>query len=76
MASHIIGASAQELREVRDTMWKMLRENGPAPTGRWEDFKVLEPVRDYKARQASTMLTFDAVVEAIGQIEAGRAAAE
>jgi NifU-like protein involved in Fe-S cluster formation len=27
-------------------------------------------VRDYKARHASTMLTFDAVVDAIGQIEA------
>ncbi|MCL8384893.1 iron-sulfur cluster assembly scaffold protein [Xanthobacter aminoxidans] len=76
MASHIIGASAQELREVRDTMWKMLRENGPPPAGRWEGFKVLEPVRDYKARHASTMLTFDAVVDAIGQIEAARAAAE
>ncbi len=76
MASHIIGASAHELREVRDTMWKMLRENGPPPAGRWEDFKVLEPVRDYKARHASTMLTFDAVVDAIGQIEAARAAAE
>ncbi|MBP2147861.1 MULTISPECIES: iron-sulfur cluster assembly scaffold protein [Xanthobacter] len=76
MASHIIGASAQDLREARDTMWKMLRENGPPPAGRWEDFKVLEPVRDYKARHASTMLTFDAVVDAIGQIEAARAAAE
>jgi hypothetical protein len=29
-------------------------------------------VRDYKARHASTMLTFDAVVDAIGQIEARR----
>ncbi|WP_024278354.1 iron-sulfur cluster assembly scaffold protein [Xanthobacter sp. 126] len=76
MASHIIGASAQELREVRDIMWKMLRENGSPPAGRWEDFKVLEPVRDYKARHASTMLTFDAVVDAIGQIETARAAAE
>jgi NifU-like protein involved in Fe-S cluster formation len=27
-------------------------------------------VRDYKARHASTLLTFDAVVDAIGQIEA------
>jgi hypothetical protein len=35
---------------------------------------VLEPVRDYKARHASTMLTFDAVVDAIGQIEAKRGA--
>ena len=27
---------------------------------RWADIAVLEPVRDYKARHASTMLTFDA----------------
>jgi len=33
---------------------------------------VLEPVRDYKARHASTMLTFDAVVSAIDQIAAQR----
>jgi NifU-like protein involved in Fe-S cluster formation len=33
---------------------------------------VLEPVRDYKARHASTMLTFDAVVNAVDQIEAKR----
>jgi NifU-like protein involved in Fe-S cluster formation len=38
------------------------------------DIAVLEPVRDYKARHASTMLTFDAVVDAVGQIEAKRAA--
>jgi len=37
------------------------------------DIAVLEPVRDYKARHASTLLTFDAVVDAIGQIEAKRA---
>jgi len=51
-------------------MHRMLKENGPAPTGRFEEAKVLEPVRNYKARHASTMLTFDAVVDAIGQIEA------
>jgi len=32
-------------------------------------------VRDYKARHASTLLTFDAVVEAIGKVEAARSAA-
>ena len=50
----------------------MLKENGPPPSGKWADTAVLEPVRDYKARHASTMLTFDAVVDAIGQIEAAR----
>jgi NifU-like protein involved in Fe-S cluster formation len=33
-------------------------------------------VRDYKARHASTMLTFDAVVSAIDQIAAKRGARE
>jgi NifU-like protein involved in Fe-S cluster formation len=31
---------------------------------------VLEPVRDYKARHASTLLTFDAVADALAQIAA------
>ena len=72
MASHVVGATAQELRDVRETMSKMLKESGPPPAGRFEDLKYLEPVRDYKARHASTMLTFDAVVDAIGQIERAR----
>ncbi|HEV2506776.1 MAG TPA: iron-sulfur cluster assembly scaffold protein [Mesorhizobium sp.] len=69
MAANVVGATAQELRAVRETMWKMLKENGAPPEGRFADLKYLEPVRDYKARHASTMLTFDAVVDAIGQIE-------
>lgn len=70
MASHVVGSTASELRELRETVRKMLKENGPPPEGKWEEIKFLEPVRDYKARHASTLLTFDAVVDAIGQIEA------
>ena len=73
MARHIIGAKPDELRELRETVRKMLKENGPPPSGRWADVAVLEPVRDYKARHASTMLTFDAVVSALDQIEAKQA---
>ena len=69
MAQHIVGSSAAEIRAVREAMLKMLKENGPAPEGRFADLRYLEPVRDYKARHASTMLTFDAVVDAIGQVE-------
>jgi NifU-like protein involved in Fe-S cluster formation len=75
MARNIIGATAAELREVRETMLRMLKDNGPAPEGRFADLKYLEPVRDYKARHASTMLTFDAVVDAIAQIEKKQAGA-
>jgi NifU-like protein involved in Fe-S cluster formation len=73
MARNVIGAKAPELRALRDTVRKMLKENGNPPDGKWGDIAVLEPVRDYKARHASTMLTFDAVVSAIDQIEAKRA---
>ena len=72
MASHVIGAKADELRSLRETVRKMLKENGAPPNGKWADIAVLEPVRDYKARHASTMLTFDAVVSAIDKIEQER----
>lgn len=65
MARHAIGATLEELRQVRDEMQAMLKEGGPPPGGRWADCAVLEPVRDFKARHASTMLTFNATVEAV-----------
>jgi NifU-like protein involved in Fe-S cluster formation len=73
MARNIVGAKTDELRAIRETVRKMLKENGAPPVeGKWADIAVLEPVRDYKARHASTMLTFDAVLDAIGQIEVKR----
>jgi NifU-like protein involved in Fe-S cluster formation len=74
MASHVVGAHAADLRQLRETVRKMLKENGNPPEGTWSDIAVLEPVRDYKARHASTLLTFDAVVSAIDQIERKRTA--
>jgi NifU-like protein involved in Fe-S cluster formation len=75
MAHNVVGAKADELRALRDNVRRMLKENGAPPAdSRWADIAVLEPVRDYKARHASTLLTFDAVVDAINQIEAKRAA--
>lgn len=72
MARHVVGSTAAELRELRETVRRMLKENGAPPEGKWGEIALLEPVRDYKARHASTMLTFDAVVDAIGQIEASQ----
>jgi NifU-like protein involved in Fe-S cluster formation len=74
MARNVIGAKADELRGLRETVRRMLKENGAPPAGKWADIAVLEPVRDYKARHASTLLTFDAVTSAIDQIEAKRRA--
>ena len=75
MARNIVGAKADELRSLREGVRKMLKENAAPPAGeRWADIAVLEPVRDYKARHASTLLTFDAVVQAIDEIQAKRKA--
>lgn len=74
MARHVIGATAAELRQARSDMLAMLKEGGEGPSGRFEDMRFLKPVRDYKARHASTMLTFDAVVDCLDQIEARRMA--
>ena len=76
MARHVIGATAEELNELRDRMTRMLKAGGPPPEGKWAEFAVLEPVRDYKARHASTLLTFDAVADALAQIAAHEAACE
>ena len=70
MARHVIGSTGLELRALRDQMRAMLKENGPPPKGKWEDTAILELVRDFKARHASTLLTFDATVDCVNQIEA------
>jgi NifU-like protein involved in Fe-S cluster formation len=72
MARHVVGSTVGELRALREDVRRMLKENGPAPSGKWADLAVLEPVRDFKARHASTLLTFDAVVDAIARAEAAR----
>lgn len=74
MARHIVGSTPEELRALRDTMTAMLKAGGPPPQGKWAEYEALAPVRDYKARHASTLLTFDAVVDALAQIERASAA--
>jgi NifU-like protein involved in Fe-S cluster formation len=51
-------------------MRRMLKEGGRPPDGRWADLAVLEPVREVRARHASTLLVFDAVEKALSEIEA------
>ena len=74
MARNIVGSSPDELRAVRDAVRRMLKEGAAPPSEeKWRDLAVLEPVRDYKARHASTLLTFDAVVKALDEIDTAAA---
>lgn len=74
VGGNIIGATSRELRAAGEAMRRMLKENGPPPAGRFADLALLEPVRHYKARHGSVMLTFDAIESAIAEIEGKRAA--
>jgi NifU-like protein involved in Fe-S cluster formation len=70
VARQIVGTPAEEFRRLREEMTRMLKEEGAPPTGKWSDLRYLEPVRDYKPRHTSTLLVFDAVVDALDQFEA------
>lgn len=72
MAGHIIGSTPAELRAVAERMRAMLKAGGAPPDGRWADLAVLEPVKDFKARHASTLLVFEAVEQALAQAEQAR----
>lgn len=71
VARNIIGAGPEELYRLRDEMRAMLKEEGPPPSGaRWAGLAMLEPIRDYPQRHASTLLVFEAVVDCLDQIAA------
>jgi NifU-like protein involved in Fe-S cluster formation len=69
VATHVVGSSAEEMRQLRAQMYAMLKADGTPPEGRWADLRFLEPVRDYRPRHTSTLLVFDAVVNALDVIE-------
>jgi NifU-like protein involved in Fe-S cluster formation len=65
LGANVMGASLDELETARGQLRAMLKDGGPAPDGRFADLAMLEPVKDYPARHASTMLAFEAVTEAV-----------
>ena len=69
VAANIVGATADEMRLLRTQMYAMLKADGAPPAGRWDDLQYLEPVREYRPRHTSTLLVFDAVVDALDAIE-------
>ncbi len=64
LGAHAIGASVAEIEQARDQLRAMLKTGGPPPVGRFSELAVLEQVKDYPARHASTLLAFEAAAEA------------
>ena len=72
VAREIVGTPVGEFKQLRDQMHAMLKDNGAPPTGKWDDLRYLEPVRDYRPRHMSTLLVFDAVADALEKIESNQ----
>ena len=70
MARHVVGRSADELRQVAARMRAMLEAGGPPPDGRWAELGALQAVHTFKPRHAAVMLPFDAVLAAIAEVTA------
>jgi len=71
VARNIIGTTQADISAARTAMAGMLKEGGPAPTGRFEDLEILAPVKDYPARHASVLLVFDGLLKAFGKLNDG-----
>jgi len=65
LGEHVIGAKLDEIEQARDSLRSMLKSGGEAPEGRFKDLAVLAPVKDYPPRHASTLLAFEAAVDAV-----------
>ena len=65
MNANAVGATRAEIAEARERLRAMLKDGGEPPTGRFADLAFLEPVREYRARHASTLLAAEALAEAV-----------
>ena len=67
LGAQVLGATLAEIEMARDQFRAMLKDDGPAPVGRFSDLEMLAPVKDYPARHTSTLLAFEAVTDAVRQ---------
>jgi NifU-like protein involved in Fe-S cluster formation len=74
LGEHAVGATVGEIEAAREALVAMLKRGGPPPEGRFADLRVLQGVKDYPARHASTALAFEAATAAIAQALSRRGA--
>ena len=68
-AANVFGLTYDDVTKIRDEMQVMLKENGPSPTGKFEDLRYLLAARDFKNRHDSIMLVFNATLDAFDQAQ-------
>lgn len=69
LGSHVLGRSADELAQARDTLAAFLVDSADLAAG-WEDLAVFAPARAHRARHPSILLAFDAALAAARDAQA------
>lgn len=65
LARVAIGKSLDEIKAARDALKAMLKDGAEPPRGDFWELRHLAPVHAYPPRHASTLLAFEAAVEAV-----------
>ena len=65
LARHAVGRSLDEIEAARDALKAMLKDGAEPPDGVFWELRHLQAVKDYPPRHVSTLLAFEAAVEAM-----------
>lgn len=65
LARRAPGRSIEEIRAAREALFAMLKDGAEPPSGDFWELRHLAAVRDYPPRHVSTLLAFDALLEAM-----------
>ena len=68
ISKSIIGSDVDKILTAREELINMLTNDGSTPNEPFEELEVLQPAKDFKNRHSSILLTFDAIVDAINEI--------
>ena len=68
ISKSIIGIDVDQIITAREELINMLTKDGSTPSKPFEELEVLQPARDFKNRHSSILLTFDAIADAINEI--------
>ena len=68
ISKSIIGSDVDRILTAREELIKMLTKDGSTPNKPFEELEVLQPAKDFKNRHSSILLTFDAIADAINEI--------
>jgi NifU-like protein involved in Fe-S cluster formation len=68
ISKSIIGSDVDQILTAREELINMLTKDGSCPNKPFEELEVLQPAKDFKNRHSSILLTFDAIADAINEI--------